>query len=115
MLEGETLQEGEASVASSSSGENLSMMWQCKLGHMSKQGLKVLVEKNLLPGLNKVSLPFCEHCVTSKQHRLKFSTSSSRSKVILELVDSDVWQSPVTSLGGARYFVSFIDDHSRRC
>ncbi|KAL0561700.1 hypothetical protein IC582_002140 [Cucumis melo] len=96
MLEGETLQEGEASVASSSSGKNLLMMWHCKLGHMSEQGLKVLVEQNLLPGLTKVSLHFCEHCVTSKQHRLKFNTSSSRSKVILELVPSDVWQSPVT-------------------
>ncbi|KAL0552270.1 hypothetical protein IC582_011378 [Cucumis melo] len=91
------------------------MMWHCKLGHMSEQGLKVLVEQNLLPGLTKVSLPFCKHCITSKQHRLKFNTSSSRSKVILELVNSDVWQSPVTSLGGARYFVSFIDDFSRRC
>ncbi|KAA0026163.1 Gag-Pol [Cucumis melo var. makuwa] len=65
MLEGETLQEGEASVASSSSGENLLMMWHCKLGHMSEQGLKVLVEQNLLPGLTKVSLYFCEHCVTN--------------------------------------------------
>ena len=55
------------------------------------------------------------HCVTSKQHRLKFNTSSSRSKTILELVHSDVWQTPVTSLGGAKYFVSFIDDYSRRC
>ena len=44
MLEGETLQEGQASVASSSSGENLLMIWHRKLGHMSEQGLKVLVE-----------------------------------------------------------------------
>ncbi|TYK21893.1 Gag-Pol [Cucumis melo var. makuwa] len=113
MLEEETLKEGEASIASSSSGENLSMMWHRKLGHMSEQGLKVLVEQNLLLGLTKVSLPFCEHYVTSKQHRLKFNTSSSRSKVILELVHSDVWQPPATSLGGAMYFVSFIDDYSR--
>ncbi|GJY03409.1 retrovirus-related pol polyprotein from transposon TNT 1-94 [Tanacetum coccineum] len=32
-----------------------------------------------------------------------------------ELVHSDVWQAPVLSLGGAKYFVSFIDDYSRRC
>jgi len=115
MLMGETLQEGEASVASSSSSEQLSMMWHQRLGHMSEQGIKVLAEQNLLSGLSKVSLPLCEHCVTSKQHRLKFSTSNSRSKNILELVHSDVWQAPVTSLGGARYFVSFIDDYSRRC
>ena len=81
---------------------------------MSEQGMKILAEKKLLPGLTKVSLSFCEHCVTSKQHRLKFSTSNSRSKVILELVHSDVWQALVISLEGAKYFVSFIDDYSRR-
>ncbi|KAE8673431.1 hypothetical protein F3Y22_tig00111783pilonHSYRG00232 [Hibiscus syriacus] len=50
-----------------------------------------------------------------KQHRLKFNTSNSRGKSVLELVHSDVWQAPVTSLGGEKYFVSFIDDYSRRC
>ncbi|KAK9103029.1 hypothetical protein Sjap_020283 [Stephania japonica] len=115
LLMGETLQEGEASVASSCSSERSAMIWHQKLGHMSEQGMKILVEKKLLPSLTKVSLPFCEHCVTSKQHRLKFNTSNSRSKAILELVHSDVWQAPITSIGGANYFVSFIDDYSRRC
>ncbi|GJY36936.1 gag-pol polyprotein [Tanacetum coccineum] len=50
-----------------------------------------------------------------KQHRLKFKASNSRSVSVLELVHSDVWQAPVQSLGGAKYFVSFIDDYSRRC
>lgn len=115
MLQGETLQEAEASVSSSSCGEESTMMWHRKLGHMSERGLKILSELKLLPGLKMVSLPFCEQCVISKQHRLKFSTSSSRSRGILELIHSDVWQAPVTSLGGAKYFVSLIDDYSRRC
>jgi transposase InsO family protein len=89
-------------------------MWHRKLGHMSERGLKILSERNLLHGLKSVNLPFCEHCVTSKQHRLKFGRSTARSKCILELVLSDVWESPVSSLGGAKYFVSFIDDYSRR-
>ena len=66
-------------------------------------------------GLQKVTLTFCEHCVISKQYRLKFGTSTSKSKCILDLIHSDVWQAPVMSLGGAKYFVSFIDDYSRRC
>ena len=82
---------------------------------MLERGLKILSELKLLPGLKIVYLPFCEQCVISKQHRLKFSTSSSRSRGILELIHSDVWQAPVTSLGGAKYFVSLIDDCSRRC
>ncbi|GJR84107.1 gag-pol polyprotein [Tanacetum coccineum] len=82
---------------------------------MSEQGMKILVERNLLPALTKVSLPLCEHCVISKQHRLKYKTSNSRSVSVLELVHSDVWQAPVQSLGGEKYFVFFIDDYSRRC
>ncbi|KAE8675254.1 hypothetical protein F3Y22_tig00111689pilonHSYRG00088 [Hibiscus syriacus] len=113
MLNGETLLEAEASVASCSSDS--AMLWHQKLGHMSEQGMKVLVEQKLLPGLTNVSLTLREHCITSKQHQLKFNTSNSRGKSVIELVHSDVWQAPVTSLGGAKYFVSFIDDYSRRC
>ncbi|XP_048232865.1 uncharacterized mitochondrial protein AtMg00300-like [Ricinus communis] len=107
MFLGETVHEAEASDASSSSSERFAMVWHQKLGHMFEQGIKVLAEKNLLPSLTKVSLPFCEHCITSKQHQLQFNTSNSRSKNVLELVHSDVWQALVSSLGGAKYFVSF--------
>ncbi|KAH9651797.1 Integrase catalytic domain-containing protein [Citrus sinensis] len=113
MLKGETLQEANACVASN--GEKSTMMWHLKLGHMSEQGLKILSERKLLPGLKSVSLPFCEHCVTSKQYRLKFSRSIARSKCILDLIHSDVWESPDISMGGAKYMVTFIDDYSRRC
>ncbi|KAH9669265.1 hypothetical protein KPL70_021724 [Citrus sinensis] len=113
MLKGETLQEANACVVSN--GEESTMMWHLKLGHMSEQGLKILSERKLLPGLKSISLPFCEHCVTSKQHRLKFSRSIARSKCILDLIHSDVWESPDISMGGAKYMVTFIDDYSRRC
>ena len=115
MLKGETQLEGEAVVASASSVEESTMLWHRRLGHISEQGMQILTDRKLLPGLKKVSLPFCEHCVISKQHRLKFKSSIARSKAILELVHSDVWQATEISLGGAKYFVSFIDDYSRRC
>ena len=114
MLMGETYLEAQASIALVGTVEEMMMMWHKRLGHMSEKGLKVLSDRKLLPGLTKVSLPLCEHCVVSKQHRLKFNTSTARSKNILDLVHSDVWQAPVPSLGGANYFVSFIDDFSRR-
>ncbi|KAH9740957.1 hypothetical protein KPL70_002426 [Citrus sinensis] len=37
------------------------------------------------------------------------------SKCILDLIHSDVWESPDISMGGAKYMVTFIDDYSRRC
>ena len=91
------------------------MMWHLKLGHMSKQDLKILSERKLLSGLKSVSLPFCEYCVTSKQYRLKFSRSIARNKCILDLIHSDVWESPDISMRGAKYMVTFIDYYSRKC
>jgi len=108
-----TLQESNATLASMNQEEAV-MMWHRRLGHMSERGLQILAERDLLLGLKEVYLPFCEHCVISKQHRLKFARSTTRSKNILDLVHSDVWESPEVSLGGAKYFVSFIDDYSRR-
>ena len=98
-----------------SNGEESTMKWHLKLGHMSEQALKILSEQKLLLGLKSVSLPFCEHCVTSKQHGLKFNRSIARSKCILDLIPSDVWELPDMSMGGAKYMVTFIDDYSRRC
>ena len=115
MLKGEKLEEAQVVVASKNTIKESIMLWHKKLGHMSEQGLKIFSEHGFLLGLTNVSLPFCEHYFTSKQHRFKFCTSDSRSSTILELIHSDVWQAPVKSMGGARYFVSFIDDYSRRC
>ncbi|KAH9751148.1 hypothetical protein KPL71_014161 [Citrus sinensis] len=52
MLKGETLQEADACVASNE--EEPTMMGHLKLGHMSKQGLKILSERKLLSGLKSV-------------------------------------------------------------
>ncbi|GKF41326.1 gag-pol polyprotein [Tanacetum coccineum] len=114
-LKGEIIEEAEASVVSHSPSHKVAVTWHQKLRHMSKQGMKILVERKLIPGLTKVSLPFCEYYVISKQHRLKFKASTSRSVSVLELVLFDVWKALVLSLGGAKYFISFIDDYSRRC
>ncbi|KAH9649806.1 hypothetical protein KPL70_026120 [Citrus sinensis] len=73
MLKGETLQEADACVASN--GEESTMMWHLKLGHMSEQGLKILSERKLLPGLKSVSLPFCEHCVTKYKARVELEST----------------------------------------
>ena len=113
MLIGDTLQEVEALITSASQ-EEMTVMWHRKLGDMSECDLKILVERNLIPELKSVNLPFCEHCVISKQHRLTFGRLTALSKHILELIHFDVWESPEMSLGGAKYFVSFIDEYSRR-
>lgn len=52
--------------------------------------MSLLDEKKVLPGLGKVDLSFCEHCIMGKQHRKTFGVGTHSSKEILEYVHSDV-------------------------
>nr|GEX62802.1 Gag-Pol polyprotein [Tanacetum cinerariifolium] len=48
------MKEAESSVASHSPSLKVAVTWHHKLGHMSKQGMKIHVERKLLPGLTTV-------------------------------------------------------------
>ena len=91
-------------------------VWHHRLGHMSAKGMQILQAKNLLPGLKKVDLEFCEDCVFGKQKRVRFlKLRNEKKSKKLELVHSDVWgPATSTSLGGSLYFVTFIDDATRK-
>ncbi|GKF47696.1 gag-pol polyprotein, partial [Tanacetum coccineum] len=53
VLKGEIMEEVEASVASHSPSHRVAVSWHQKLGHMPKQGMKILGERKLIPGLTK--------------------------------------------------------------
>ena len=68
-----------------------------------------------LKGTNSHKLEFCEDCVLGKQIRVKFGSAIYDTKRILDYVHSDVWGPTKTaSLGGMQYFVTFVDDYSRK-
>ena len=94
-------------------------VWHRRLGHLNAEHLQLLHREKLVNGLDlgsSGSLHFCKGCVLGKQQRLAFpSDGARRATVTLELVHADVWgPTRTTSVGGARYFVSFIDDYSRK-
>ncbi|MBE2321325.1 DDE-type integrase/transposase/recombinase, partial [Solirubrobacter sp. CPCC 204708] len=91
-------------------------LWHNRLGHMSEKGMKVLLSKGKLPGLKSVEFDLCESCIFGKQKKVSFLKSGRVPKSQkLELVHTDLWgPSPITSLGGSRYYVTFIDDSSRK-
>ena len=41
-------------------------LWQCKLGHMSEKGMKMLLSKGKLPELKFVDFDMCESCILRK-------------------------------------------------
>ena len=60
-----------------------------------------------------MSLKPCDYCLFGKQNRVSFHIPSTRKPNMLDLVYSDICGPiDVESLGGNKYFVTFIDDAS---
>ena len=80
---------------------------------MSLKGMETLSRLGYLPVLN---FSFCEHCIYGKHARLAHKRLSNKKKSEpLDPVHSDVCgPMPVRSLGGASYFITFIDDSTRK-
>ncbi|GAA0145953.1 hypothetical protein LIER_06020 [Lithospermum erythrorhizon] len=90
-------------------------LWHNRLGHMSGKGLKILSKRDLIPRFEDTHVSSCTHCLMGKQHRVSFNKSAQRKGKVLELIYSDVCGFMETrTLGGCSYFVTFIDDHSRK-
>ena len=57
----------------------------------------------------------CEACQLGKQAKHAFPQDRHVSRNVLEIVHSDVWGlAKTTSMGGCKYYVTFIDDHTRK-
>ncbi|GAU43423.1 hypothetical protein TSUD_334860 [Trifolium subterraneum] len=93
-------------------------LWHYRMGHLNFKDLTLMQKKNYVTGLPAMNAPdeICEECVHSKQPRGSFSKyAMSKTKSTLEIVYSDVCgPMQVDSIGGNKYFVSFVDDFSRK-
>ena len=93
----------------------MSRLWHMRLGHAGERSLQTLAMQGLLKGEKTCKLDFCEQCVLGKQKRVKFGTAIHNTKGILDYIHTDVWgPTKAASLGGKHYFVTFVDDFSRR-
>nr|CAN77981.1 hypothetical protein VITISV_043416 [Vitis vinifera] len=105
------LVKGEVNIVENEASTEL---WHKRLSHISEKGLQVLTRKKFLP-IKGTSLLPCTHCLSGKQSRVAFHKFPSRRKPdILDLVHFDVCTMQSNTLGGALYYVTFIDDHSRK-
>ena len=92
--------------------------WHKRLAHINPTTITEMSRNNIVRGLalnRNTASTHCEGCSLGKAHRSPIPRSSStKSKNLLELVHSDV-NGPLEtpSLGGSKYFVTFIDDYSR--
>ena len=91
-------------------------LWLCKLGRMSEKGMKMLLSRRKLLELKSIDFDMCESCILGKQKNVSFLETGRTPKAEkLELVHTDLWEpSPIASLRGSRYYITFIDDSSRK-
>ena len=89
-------------------------LWHSRLGHVSASHSQFLGSTRALGQLNSHDISNCSVCKLTKFSALPFNKSVSVSHAPFDLVHSDVWgPSPVSTKGGSKYYVSFIDDFTR--
>jgi transposase InsO family protein len=93
-------------------------LWHRRLGHLNVRSVKAL--QSIVNGMHikdgASNSAVCEGCIEGKLSRTPFpSEGGQRASKPLELVHSDVCGPfKTTSMGGCLYFVTFIDDYSRK-
>ena len=92
--------------------------WHERMAHVDKRGIAQMAARGVVHGLtlhdHDTSL-VCDGCAKGKAHRsdIPKERSSQRALNLLDRVHSDVCGPvEVRSLGGSRYLVTFIDEHS---
>lgn len=91
--------------------------WHQRLAHIGQAKIKRMDREQLVTGgdLSDVCVGICDPCVKGKMARKPFKSKNQITTTRpLEIIHSDVC-GPMqnVSIGGSRYFVSFIDDYTR--
>jgi len=97
---------------------NEEWLWLLRLGHLNFTSLKMLASKKMVKGIPHIDHPdeVFENCVLSKHHRSSFAKEVNlKANKPLELVHTNVCD-PIKpmSTGQNRYFLTFIDDFSKK-
>jgi transposase InsO family protein len=91
--------------------DDSSKLWHQRLGHISIERIKRLVNEGVLNTLDFTNFETCVDCIKGKKTN-KSKKGANRISDILEIIHTDIC-SPDMDSHGQRYFISFIDDYSR--
>jgi hypothetical protein len=97
--------------------EKGAMLWHERLNHLNMASFKEF--DAMVDGMNLKEVPLhriCEGCIKSKHQKTSFPKDrATKVSQLLEIVHTDVCgPMKTTSHGGARYFLTFIDNFSRK-
>jgi len=92
--------------------------WHHRFSHIGYEGLKYLLDKELVDGLQvdkTSSKPDCQACMEAKQSIQSFPKKaecwSNKNRQLIHIDLSGKF--PIVSINGSQYFINFIDDKSQ--
>ena len=89
-------------------------LWHCRLGHINKNRINGLNQKEIFEIGDCESLPTYESYLLGKMTKSPFTEKGERANELLGLVHTDVCgPMSISARGGYVYFITFIDDLSR--
>jgi hypothetical protein len=91
-------------------------LWHIRLAHINYKALPYV--RKVVTGLPEFKVDHegvCKGCAQGNNIKNNFQKNDSKAEGILELIQSNVCgPMPSTSLSGYAYYVSFMDDYSRK-
>nr|GEV58463.1 retrotransposon protein, putative, Ty1-copia subclass [Tanacetum cinerariifolium] len=90
------------------------LLWHCRLGHISKKRIEKLQHDGLLDSTDLRAFEKCVSYMSGKMAMKPYTHQVERAKDLLGLIHTDVCGPfKIMSRQGASYFVTFTDDFSR--
>lgn len=87
-------------------------LWHDRLGHPGASILDSLRRNNLIQ-CNKLSYSTsCYSCPLERHIKLPFVASNSSTLMSFDIIQCDIWTSPILSSVGHRYYLVVLDDYS---
>ena len=103
---------GNVGIKRSTINKRSFILWHMRLGHISIERVKRLVNDGVFEALDFTNFSTCVDYIKGKQPN-KIKKGARRSSDNLEIVHTDVSSPYEMCLNGQRYFITFIDDCSR--
>ncbi|KAJ9556974.1 hypothetical protein OSB04_011588 [Centaurea solstitialis] len=94
--------------------EDQTYLWHCRLGHINKKRVELLLKGGFLGNFDYKPFDNYESCLSGKMTKQPFNSENERATDLLEIIHTDVC-GPFSHVarGGYRYFITFTDDFSR--
>ena len=90
-------------------------LWHVRLGHPAAGSVKELIKKGVLQCSDEDGAIQCEECILGKAKKLPYPRGTHSSTMPLDYAHSDLWgPAQEDSIGGGKYYMSIIDDFSRK-